>query len=247
MKSGNWKISPRLVDSGAATFDALQQDFGILPPSGISPDILRLTAASSKAAAERYNRDLQAADDSNVIVVNHALALMDARARGGLFVDDAKRMAALFDEADSLPDQARSMADEQIAMETLNQLAREIPDEHIGQIRPALAELARRVAEQLKNGPAVAKPEGQLPELAENAADAINDAAKLLPLLFSELRDELRARRAAAETMGQSHSRPKPQLCRNHLPRPDPRPSRIFPVRRRPGVCPFAAVGRARR
>ena len=183
----------RLVDSGAATFDALQQDFGILPPSGISPDILRLTAASSKAAAERYNRDLQAAGDSNVIVVNHALALMDARARGGLFVDDAKRMAALFDEADSLPDQARSMADEQIAMETLNQLAREIPDEHTGQIRPALAELARRVAEQLKNGPAVAKPEGQLPELAENAADAINDAAKLLPLLFSELRDELRA------------------------------------------------------
>ena len=188
-----------LVDrkEDAATFDDLRQNYGISPPPEISPDIFRLTAASSEAASAHYNRHREQGRDAKIVVVNHALALMDARAAGGLFAADAERIVAIFDEADALPEQARSMSDEQIDLETLQLLAEAAPDDSAAELRQALNELTRAAANELKKGPAVIKPAATLPALAEKTAAAAR--AIKLPPLYSELRAELSA--AAAVLM----------------------------------------------
>ena len=183
----------RLVNNkeDAATFDDLRQNYGISLPSDISPDIVRLTAASSEAASGHYNRHRELGRDAKIVVVNHALALMDARAGGGLFAADAERMVALFDEADALPEQARSMAEEQIGLEALQLLAAAAPEESSADLRKALDALTRAALQELKTGAAVIKPGAQLPGLAEDVAAAAR--ATELPALFSELRAELAA------------------------------------------------------
>ena len=178
-------------EADAATFDDLRQNFGIDLPDGVSSDIVRLTAASSESASKHYNQHREAGRDASIVVVNHALALMDARTGGGLFAADAQRMVALFDEADTLPDQARSMIDEQVDIETLRLLTDAAPDDTARDIQSALGDLRRQALEVLKHGAAVVKPGAELPELALKFADAVRQAE--FPKLFSEIRDELRA------------------------------------------------------
>ena len=205
-------------DDDAATFDDLHQNFGMLLPSGVSPETVHLTAASGEGPAKHYNRHREEGRDAKIVVVNHALALMDARAAGGLFAADAERMVALFDEADALPEQARSMAEEQIDLETLRELADAAPDECADEIRQALNELARRALDELKRGPAVVKPGAKLPELAEQAAAAVQ-AAKF-PETFSELRDETRAAASGLKRWAKAVREADPHLAATVVPAP---------------------------
>ena len=205
-------------DDDAATFDALHQNFGLVLPLGVSPETVRLTAASGEGPAKHYNRHREEGRDAKIVVVNHALALMDARAAGGLFAADAERMVALFDEADALPEQARSMAEEQIDLETLRELADAAPDECAGEIRQALNELARLAAGALKKGPAVVKPGAEIAESADRAAEAFR-AAKL-PEIFSELRDELRAAASGLKRWAKAVREADPHLAATVVPAP---------------------------
>ena len=181
-----------VAESRAATFDELRQEtdpdfLASLAP--LSESDLRLTAASSEAAAENYRAHIQRADDADIIVVNHALALIDARLWGGLVAVPSARRVGIFDEADTLPDQARSMAEETVRPDSLRELLKRADlGEPAESARAALNQLADAATAALENATAAPMRE-PLPDLAEAAAKSLRQSAKAAS--ESDLRDEL--------------------------------------------------------
>ena len=93
------------------------EDHGVCVPTGLTADGLCLTARSSAAAAAAFARCRRAADAADVLLTNHALVLTDCRYRGGVLGIGGTVQTVLFDEADALPDVARSVADERIGLD----------------------------------------------------------------------------------------------------------------------------------
>ena len=180
-----------IAESAAATFDELRQetdpDFFSDPAAPLSEADLRLTPASSEGAAELFRASLQKSGDADIIVVNHALALLDARLWGGLIAVPSARRVGIFDEADTLPDQARSMADETIRPEIL----RELLDRADSGETAAVDALFAAAAEALENGESAAPMTPKLADLSEAAANALRRSARETP--DPELREELAA------------------------------------------------------
>ena len=95
------------------------EDHGVCVPTGLTADGLCLTARSSAAAAAAFARCRRAADAADVLLTNHALVLTDCRYRGGVLGIGGTVRTVLFDEADMLPEVARSVADEQFGLDGL--------------------------------------------------------------------------------------------------------------------------------
>ena len=101
--------------AGFETF-AEAEDHQVFVPAGITTDDLCLTPRSSGPASAAFTAWKQAATAADVILTNHALALTDCRYRGGILGTGDTVPTVVFDEADALPDVARSLADESIGL-----------------------------------------------------------------------------------------------------------------------------------
>ena len=92
------------------------EDHQVFVPAGFATDDLCLTPRSSRSASAAFTARKQAAAEADLILTNHALALTDCRYRGGILGTGDTVPTVVFDEADALPDVARSLADERIGL-----------------------------------------------------------------------------------------------------------------------------------
>ena len=108
-----------------AAFDtfAEAEDHGVFVPAGLAQDDLCLTPRSGRTASAAFTKQKQAAEAADVVLTNHALALTDCRFRGGVLGTGDTVATVVFDEADALPDVARSLADERIGLGLLADVA----------------------------------------------------------------------------------------------------------------------------
>lgn len=108
-----------------AAFDtfAEAEDHGVFVPAGLAQDDLCLTPRSSRTASAAFTKQKQEAAAADVVLTNHALALADCRFRGGVLGTGDTVATVVFDEADALPDVARSLADERIGLGLLADVA----------------------------------------------------------------------------------------------------------------------------
>lgn len=111
---------PRSLDSleliaGFETF-AEAEDHQMFVPAGFTTDDLCLTPRSGKTASAAFMARKRAAAEADLVLTNHALALTDCRYRGGVLGAGDVVSTVVFDEADMLPEVARSLADERIGL-----------------------------------------------------------------------------------------------------------------------------------
>ena len=111
---------PRSLDSleliaGFETF-AEAEDHQMFVPAGFTTDDLCLTPRSGKTASAAFMARKRAAGEADLVLTNHALALTDCRYRGGVLGAGDVVSTVVFDEADMLPEVARSLADERIGL-----------------------------------------------------------------------------------------------------------------------------------
>ena len=111
---------PRSLDSleliaGFETF-AEAEDHQMFIPAGFTTDDLCLTPRSGKPASAAFMARKRAAGEADLVLTNHALALTDCRYRGGVLGTGDVVSTVVFDEADMLPEVARSLADERIGL-----------------------------------------------------------------------------------------------------------------------------------
>ena len=101
-----------------AAFDtfAEAEDHGVFVPAGFTADALCVTARSSASAAAAFSAAKRAAAAADVVLTNHALVLTDCRYRGRVLGIGTAVDTVLFDEADALPEAARSVADDRIGL-----------------------------------------------------------------------------------------------------------------------------------
>ena len=85
-------------------------------PARFTADALCVTPRSSASAAGAFSAAKRAAAAADVVLTNHALVLTDCRYRGRVLGIGAAVDTVLFDEADALPEAARSVADDRIGL-----------------------------------------------------------------------------------------------------------------------------------
>ena len=102
-----------------AAFDtfAEAEDHAVFVPAGLTADALCVTRRSSGTAAAAFTACRHAADEADVVLTSHALVLTDCRYHGRVLGIGGDVRTVLFDEADALPDAARSVADERIGLD----------------------------------------------------------------------------------------------------------------------------------
>ena len=94
-------------------------DEGLFLPPGWTQDALALTPRSRPEADAAFDAARRAAGAADVVLTNHALVLTDCRLRGRVLGPAGAAETLLFDEADALPDVARSIADDRIELPVL--------------------------------------------------------------------------------------------------------------------------------
>ena len=177
---------------GFATFQEAEEH-GVRLPAACNPDALSVTPRSSAAAAAAFLAARQAATRADVVITNHALVLADCRLDGRVLGDTPQTL--LFDEADALPDAARSAADDRIELA----FVRETADMIGADTRAPLEALARLLADETRRGRhrllAHCARRGDILELVHRLGEALacgtdgdDDAAEEAGLLRSRLR-----------------------------------------------------------
>ena len=170
---------PRSLDSleliaGFETF-AEAEDHQMFVPAGFTTDDLCLTPRSGKAASAAFMARKRAAAEADLVLTNHALALTDCRYRGGVLGTGDVVSTVVFDEADMLPEVARSLADERIGLG----LVADVVEAAGAGGGDACRELMRRCAEETARGHRLlahcaSKP--RIVELAGEVRDALGAA-----------------------------------------------------------------------
>ena len=133
--------------AGFETF-AEAEDHQVLVPAGFATDDLCLTPRSGRSASAAFTARKQSAAEADLILTNHALALTDCRYRGGVLGTGDTVPTVVFDEADALPDVARSLADERIGLG----LVADVVDATGAEAKDTCRELARLCAEETARG-----------------------------------------------------------------------------------------------
>ena len=129
--------------AGFETF-AEAEDHQMFIPASFTTDDLCLTPRSGKLASAAFMARKQAAAEADLVLTNHALALTDCRYRGGVLGTGDVVSTVVFDEADMLPEVARSLADERIGLG----LVADVVEAAGAGAGDACRELARRCAEE---------------------------------------------------------------------------------------------------
>ena len=180
-----------------AAFDtfAEAEDHGVFVPAGLTADALCVTPRSSASAAAAFSGAKRAAAAADVVLTNHALVLTDCRYRGRVLGIGAAVDTVLFDEADALPEAARSVADERIGLGRIADVVEGNGTAGAAACR-ALAQLCAR--ETARGTPrllahcaardAIVAQVRQIRATLETAAPADEDAAEEAALLAARLR-----------------------------------------------------------
>ena len=177
---------------GFATFQEAEEH-GVRLPAARNPDALSVTPRSSAAAAAAFLAARRAAARADVVITNHALVLADCRLDGRVLGDSPETL--LFDEADALPDAARSAADDRIELAFVRETAAAIGAD----TRAPLEALVRLLADETRRGRhrllAHCTRRGHILELVHRLGEALacgtdgdDDAAEEARLLRSRLR-----------------------------------------------------------
>ena len=124
------------------------EDHQVFVPAAFTPDDLCLTLRSTPSASAAFMARKQAAAEADLVLTNHALALTDCRYRGGVLGTGDTVQSVLFDEADALPDVARSLADERIGLD----LVAEVVDALDVDANDACRDLTRLCSEETNRG-----------------------------------------------------------------------------------------------
>ena len=186
----------RALESLAA-FDtfAEAEDHGVCVPAGLTADALCVTPRSSASAAAAFSAATRAAATADVVLTNHALVLTDCRYRGRVLGIGTAIDTVLFDEADALPEAARSVADERIGLGYIADVV-EGNGTAGGAACRALAELctretargAPRLLAHCEASDAIVDHVRRILEALETAAPTDEDAAEESALLTARLR-----------------------------------------------------------
>ena len=180
-----------------AAFDTFSEaeDHGVFVPAGVTADALCVTLKSSEAAAAAFSRCRRAADEADVVLTAHALVLTDCRYHGRVLGIGGDVGAVLFDEADALPDVARSIADERIGLDGLA--------EHAAGLGPDARQACRSLAQLCAHETAGAAPRllgscaartailghvARIRDALETAAASDEESAEEAALLAARLR-----------------------------------------------------------
>ena len=180
--------------SGFETF-AETEDHQVFVPAGFTTDDLCLTPRSSESASAAFMARKQAVAAADLILTNHALALTDCRYRGGVLGTGISVSTVVFDEADALPDVARSLADERIGLG----LVADVVDAVGAEAKRTCRELSRLCAEETVRGDhrllASCAGKTRILELVSEVCDALeaadipdDDAVEEAKLLVARLR-----------------------------------------------------------
>lgn len=123
-------------------------------PAGMNLDAVCICGTSSGAAKAAYDAHLLAAKNADVLVVNHALLCVTSRI-GSRFLktdgDDRPIVAFIIDEADRMPDAARSIIALQFPINKFNTMVsswlEDHPDSKMDRFGDATARLLKRAQE----------------------------------------------------------------------------------------------------
>ena len=174
-----------------ATF-AEAEDHGVFVPPGLSPDALCVTPRSRPQAAAAFESGRRAAAAADLVLTNHALVLTDCRLHGRVLGPPGETI--LFDEADALPEVARSVADDRIDLAFVASLAEALGadacDPLEALVRLCEEETRRGTHRLLAHCPRrddLLALVGQIREALERAAPSDDDAAEEAALLRARL------------------------------------------------------------
>ena len=174
-----------------ATF-AEAEDHGVFVPPGFTSDALCVTLRTRPQAGAAFAACRHAAAEADLVLTNHALVLTDCRLHGRMLGPPGE--AILFDEADALPEVARSVADDRIDLAFVASVAEAIGADACD----PLEALARLCEEQIRRGSHrllahcprrddLLALVGQIREALERAAPPDDDAAEETGLLGARL------------------------------------------------------------
>ena len=171
------------------------EDHGVYVPAGFTADALCVTARSSASAATAFSGAKCAAAAADVVLTNHALVLTDCRYRGRVLGIGSAVDTVLFDEADALPEAARSVADERIGLGRIADVVEGNGTAGAAACR-ALAQLCARetargtprLLAHCEGSDAIVDHVRRICEVLESAAPTDEDAAEESALLAARLR-----------------------------------------------------------
>ena len=180
-----------------AAFDtfAEAEDHGVFVPARFTADALCVTPRSSASAAGAFSAARRAAAAADVVLTNHALVLTDCRYRGRVLGIGAAVDTVLFDEADALPEAARSVADDRIGLGLIADVVEGGGTAGAAVCR-ALAQLCARetargtprLLAHCEGSDAIVAQVRRIRATLETAAPADEDAAEEAALLAARLR-----------------------------------------------------------
>ena len=174
-----------------ATF-AEAEDHGVFVPPGLTSDALCVTLRTRPQAAAAFESGRRAAAAADLVLTNHALVLTDCRLHGRVLGPPGE--AILFDEADALPEVARSVADDRIDLAFVASLAEALGADACDPLE-ALVRLceeetrrgAHRLLAHCPRRDDLLALVGQIREALERAAPPDDDAAEEAGLLRARL------------------------------------------------------------
>ena len=183
-----------LAALGTFSTFAEAEDHGVLVPAGVSPDALCVMARSRAAAAAAFTAAKRAADAADVVITNHALVLTGCRLSGRALGAGGVAETVLFDEADTLPEVARGVADDRIDLSLVRDAlaaAGEGTSASFEVLARLCADATRRETHRLvassPDGAAIVRRVAQVRESLERSGAAKGDAAEEGALLRARL------------------------------------------------------------
>ena len=195
-------------------------------PAGFTADALCLTPRSGASAATAFSGAKRAAAAADVVLTNHALVLTDCRYRGRVLGIGSAVDTVLFDEADALPEAARSVADERIGLGRIADVVEGNGTAGAAACR-ALARLCARetargtprLLAHCEGSDAIVDHVRRIREVLESAAPTDEDAAEESALLAARLRAFVECAHARHPRRGRHRAR-RATGARRRAPRP---------------------------
>ncbi len=177
------------LDARPETF-ADAAELGLELPPGVATEDIRLTAGSSQNAQVAYRQHVAASAAADIMVTNHALALIDAQMWSRVLNSDGRIRVAVFDEADTLPQVARANAESRLSIEEISSLCDRLPGNGRSPASVALRRL-REIAKGILGHDAIIVERGKHEDLIA-AVNALTDALRDTPTHNTDLSQEAR-------------------------------------------------------
>lgn len=101
---------------------------GACLPSGLDGKLLCLSSDSSEAETQSYKLAMRETHAADVLIVNHALVMMDAQHWTALLNPERQASVLICDEADRLTDAAEAVLGADVSLHQFNRLSQEIAE-----------------------------------------------------------------------------------------------------------------------